>query len=417
MSCSRPSRRPGSRALPLSCVVAGALTAGCASRPASVASPGPIASATPSCLVVADSVGPPRPVIVALADSADAERTRRAESLDTPVRLDCMGRALPGLATAWSPDSSGRFWTLQLDSLAGGPDEPRLTASSLAAAWRAGSAASDALRFAGIVSLFPLDAHRLVVGFSAPRSALPGVFADPALGLPRARPGPTTLTVRGPGSDLRDALDGDADLVVSDDPALLEYAGRRPGFTSVPLPWSRSYVLLLPGGSSLEAAVPADDTAGFRSGLARDAVRADARPVVGPSWWDEPGDCRPAPAPGVAAQSSTIVYPEDDVTARELSERLVALARSASLQAHGLGADSLSAALRAGNERGYVVPLPSHALVPCRAVADWPAGAAAVGLVQTRAHAIIRRGTPALVVGWDGTLRSPDGAGLQPRSP
>jgi hypothetical protein len=27
--------------------------------------------------------------------------------------------------------------------------------------------------------------------------------------------------------------------------------------------------------------------------------------------------------------------------------------------------------------------------------------------VETRDHAILRRGTPPLVVGWDGTLRSP----------
>jgi len=400
----------------MTCFVAAALTAGCASRPAPVPSPDAAPHPPASCLVAADSAGAPRPVTAVFADSAVAERVRLAASVEPPVRLDCEGRALPALATAWSRDSSGRFWTLQLGAPAEGTDQPRRTASSLAAAWRSAAPASDALRLSGVESLLPLDQRRLVVGFSTPRLTLPPLFAAPELGVSGATPGPTTLTARAPGGDLRDALDGGADVVVSDDPMLLDYASRRPGYTRVPLPWSRSYLLLVPAGSSPGSAIP-QDTAAFRAGLARDAVRADARPAVAPFWWDTAGDCGSPLASAGPRRSSAIVYREGDATARELAERLVALAGAAGLAAHGLPADSLSAALRAASEHAYVVAVPSRPLVPCRVIADWPAGAAAVGLVETRAHAIIRRGTPPLVVGWDGTLRGPDSVAAHPPSP
>jgi hypothetical protein len=409
MSPPRPSRWSGSRASSMTCFAAGTLIAGCASHPSPIPSPGAVPSVAPSCLIVADSAGTPRPVTAVFADSADGERAGRADSLEPPLRLDCDGRALPALATAWSRDSSGRFWTIQLASPADGTDGPRWTAVSLLAAWRASAPASEALRLSGVESLLPLDDRRIVVGFAAPRVSVPPLFADPALGIPRSRPRPTTLDARAPGGDLRDALDGGADLVVSDDPALLDYAGRRPGLTRVPLPWSRAYVLLVPAGSSLGSAVP-PDTAGFRAGLARDAVRVDARPAARPFWWDEVGDCGRPPVSAVTRRSSAVAYAEGDASARALAERLVALAGAEALTARGLSADDLSAALRAGSERAYVVAVPSHALVPCRAVAGWPVDAAAVGLVETREHAIIRRGTPPLVVGWDGTLRSPDSA-------
>ncbi len=324
--------------------------------------------------------------------------------LETPVWLDCEGRAHPDLAASWSRDSAGRFWTLELDAPAGGGD-PRSTPSSLATAWRASASASEALRFSGVESLLPLDERRLVVGFSSTHADLPLLFADPALGIPRSEPLPTTLSARVSDGDLRDALDGGADLVVSADPALLDYAARRPGLTRIPLPWSRSYVLLVPAGRSLGGAVPSD-TSEFRAGLARDAVRADARGAAAPFWWDAAGTCpRPQPQAG-AGTSSAITYREDDATARELAERLVALAGPEGLATRAVPSDSFAAVLRRGGERAYVVAVPVHALVPCRAVADWPAGASVIGLVETRDHAILRRGTPPLVVGWDGTLRS-----------
>jgi hypothetical protein len=164
-------------------------------------------------------------------------------------------------------------------------------------------------------------------------------------------------------------------------------------------------VLLVPAGRSFGGAIPTD-TSVFRAGLARDAVRADARAAAAPFWWEAAGACARARPEAGAGTSSAITYREDDATARELAERLVALAGADGLAARAVPSDSFAAVLRRGGERAYVVAVPIHALVPCRALADWPAGASVIPLVDARDHAILRRGTPPLVVGWDGTLRS-----------
>jgi len=48
---------------------------------------------------------------------------------------------------------------------------------------------------------------------------------------------------------------------------------------------------------------------------------------------------------------------------------------------------------------------PRMAAGACAESSDWPAGARAVPLVETRAHAIVRRGAPPLAVEWDGAVR------------
>jgi hypothetical protein len=390
------------RAALAAAVMAALLSTACGARRAPAPTSPEAAPPPPACVVAADSTGPPRAMTVVFADSGDAARARLADSLETPVRLDCEGRALPGLARAWSRDSSGRFWTLSLHGSSGSGPSSDWTAAALASAWQAAPAAT-ALRLSGVVSLLPLDERRLVVGFSAPQAALPPVFAELTLGVPRGRARDAAVLAAVSAGDLRDALDAGADVVVGADPALLDYARRRSGAVAVPLPWSRSYVLLVPAGSALPDALP-PDTAAFRAGLARDAVRAEARGAAPPFWWDRIESCPRIRTPE-AARSDAIAYDRGDASARELAERLVALAGPAGLTTRGLPRDSLSAALRSGSDRAYVVSVPAHALVPCREVADWPAAAAAVGLVETRAHAVIWRGTPALGVDWDGTLR------------
>jgi hypothetical protein len=64
--------------------------------------------------------------------------------------------------------------------------------------------------------------------------------------------------------------------------------------------------------------------------FARDAVRADMRPAEPPFWWQD-RDCRADPPPAstpVPASGGTdaVVYPRADAIARDIAERLVALA-------------------------------------------------------------------------------------------
>jgi hypothetical protein len=389
----------------------GILTAGCAStRPAPPPAPGAVPST--SCLLVTDSTGPARTLAAAFDDPADALRARRAATLDAPVRLDCDGRPMPGLAVAWSRDTSGRFWTLELGEPSASGTAVRWTAAALAATWRADPDANAALEWAGVESLLPLDTRRLVVGFSTPAPELPSLFADRALGVAtgESRPG---LDPTASGGDLRDAVDGGTDLIQTGDPELLDYARRRPGLTQVPLPWSRSYLLVLPARSpGVGTALPAD-TATFRAGLARDAVRIDARVPEPPFWWEQHDACVQRPRPAARREPvNAIAYPAADRVARDLAERIVALAGMAELTARGLPADSFAAALRGGSARAFVVAVPRHAAVACRETAAWPPSVVVVPLVETRAHAVLRRGAPPVAVEWDGALRAA-GAGEQ----
>jgi hypothetical protein len=407
---SRPRRPICPRAPLVALIAGGALAAGAAATGCSAGGgrrappstePEPQRS---SCVIAADSAAPSPMITAAFDDTADARRALLATSRVAPLRLDCEGRPLSGLALAWSRDTSGRFWTFELDPRASADSGARWTASTLAAAWRADPAASAALRWSGVTSLVPLDDRRLVAGLESPSPEVPRLFADRALGVPRT--GAPALTLAPPASgDLRDAIDQGTDLVQTADPALLDYARRRPGVTAVPLSWHRTYVLLLPVRSAgVGAAIPAD-TAGFQAGLARDAVRADARAAAGPFWWDARASCPTKPMPRARrAPTDAIAYPAEDSVARDLAERIVALA-GGNVTARGLAADSFGIALRLETERGYVLGLPRQALVPCRESAAWPPRATVVPLVDVRPYALLRRGAPALAVEWDAAVR------------
>jgi hypothetical protein len=382
----------------------GLLAAGCA-RPSQPPTPAVTQRPALACVIMPDSAAPSRPVTAAFDDPADALTSRLAASRLTPVRLDCDGRARPGLAIRWSADTSGRFWTLELASQMSPPpaDQPHWTAAALAATWRADPEASLVLRDAGVVSLLPLDDARLVVGFSAPAHELPDVFAARALGVATGRPDP--LVERTPTTgDLRDAIDGGVDLVVSGDPDLLDYAGRRPGLTRVPLPWRRLYLLLLPSGSAGGGPMLPADTAAFRVALAQNVVRTDARAAGLPAWADSAARCAPASARS-RSTSTAIAYPAADPTARELAERLVALGGPAAPVVRPLEPDSFAALLHRGDAAGFIVSGPLQAPVPCVESSGWPPGAHVMPLVETRAHAVVRRGAPPLAIELDGAVR------------
>ncbi len=195
---------------------------------------------------------------------------------------------------------------------------------------------------------------------------------------------------------------------------------------------------------------------GFREALARDAVRAEARGARSPFWWEDVAGCRVSVQPAAASRAVSgararaesgrrrIVYNRDDPTARDLAERMVALAGStgsdvqpsdalsflrfeffegdARLVAAGLGREEFAAALDAGDESAYILALPRRALDRCQQVqalvgaADWLAAGAAgaagelglslvlAPLVDTRSRAIVRRGLSGLMASWDGTV-------------
>ena len=191
--------------------------------------------------------------------------------------------------------------------------------------------------------------------------------------------------------------------MVTRDPALVDYVARRPEFVALPLPWSRTYVLLQPpSGKPLDMVTGEAD----RRSLARDAVSGNARAAEPPFWWNEVAACPAGRAPGSTTKSSRVVYIHGDEVAQGLAERIVALAGAGTrLRVAALNPAELASALQSGSERAYVIAVPRRTLARCREIAGWPLSASIVPLIDTRAHAIVRKGAPPLAVDWDGTVR------------
>ena len=148
-----------------------------------------------------------------------------------------------------------------------------------------------------------------------------------------------------------------------------------------PLPWSRTYLALsADSGMALGATVDAD------------AVRADARPAA-------PLACGATPGVRVTETTQTrsgrVLYAIGDRTARELGERLVAVTGRADATAVGVGADELTAELRAGDALSYIISVRRESL--CETLSTltegvgWLSPHSIRALVDTRAHAIAPR--------------------------
>ncbi len=365
---------------------------GCGGAAQPVPAPSP-ASPADECVVSTggDSVRP-NELVLAVSAPHDSVLLSRQE-LEPPIHLDCLGRPRPGLASTWAADSTGRIWTLTVGDAGG-----------LAQAWHGRPEATAALRWAGVQSVVPLDHRRLVVTFSAPHESAPGVFADPALAVPRE--GRLTPALRPVAfADPRDALDRGADLIFTADRTALDYAANRAGLAAVTLPWDRTYALLLPSGSTLGSMI-GGDSARFRASLAAGAVQVDARGAEPPFWW-ESSACPAAPVtrPAGSTRSSAVIYERQDPVARALAERVVAMSDEPRAVTRAVDASELAARLHAGMDLAYLLALPRRALVPCREASGWPVGAETVALIDTRRRLILRTGLPPLQVDYDGAIR------------
>lgn len=289
---------------------------------------------------------------------------------------------------------------------------------------------------------------------------------------------PPLIFEAGAGRDARDILDGGVDLLRTGSAAAVQYAATQPGRSLLRLPWSRTYLLAQPSRDAIvrtDRNCVAADELKFRAALAT-AVHDDARGAERPFWWvryDLAPDSGFAPnAPPCAALQGSpagtgspdvtaprrygaaplrIVYRRDDATARELAERIVALAAPGTdsatrttlesvapwlLAAGGwraVGLDSLpfARALASREEPAYILSLPRHPISQTFAAATLLAAAPWVGsldqpaafilpLVDTRETLIARRSRalPRITVEWDGTLifdpRDPAAPGSTP---
>jgi len=423
----------------------------------------PAASPESLTVVVSSPVGSPN----AMSPRTAAARFVTAQMYETLVHVDCDGRLVPGLASSWTANASGG-WTLRLRPGASFWNGDAVTVQDIVTAWQttANSAldrtsAAIARAMAGAVSI--VDDHTMAIADSALRT-----LADPALAVRRPAVGspwpegtgryraattpadpagslelvpaplssgaaPRIVVRSGSDLDARDRLDAGADLLFTNDPAVLSYAAARADLASVPLTWDRTYALLVPWSSSQSRGTTADT---IRAALARDAVRVEARAAAPPYWWNEIAACPAGFAPNThaapTAPSAHVVYRANDRVARGLAERLVALAamRRANdagapladlapelasaprLTAEGLAPAAFAAALAAGGALAYVVDLPAQPLARCgqadalAAAAPWLApDSGIVPLVDTRRHVVVRRDRVSFVIDWEGVLR------------
>ncbi|MCG6989153.1 MAG: ABC transporter substrate-binding protein [Gemmatimonadetes bacterium] len=418
-------------------------------------------------------------------DNASARLVFR-QLYQTLVRVDCEGRPEPALAVSWSHDGQGRRWSFTLRQDARFWDGTPVDAQAVARSWTTrGVATAAGGRVGSIVdsvavvgdrelAVFLTEPSTTVETFDRAELAVTGAgslgpwpegsgFYRPlvASDLPpgeirvvagEAPPWRGSITFSAVGtsgsSDARSALDRGVDVLVSADPEVLAYARALPGFTTVPLPWSRTYVVAAEetgGEGGTAAVVPVEAL----ERLARGAVRADARPAQPPFWWTA-GDC----PRGVGAEESAtrqdasvpdrpsphgfglrIAYPSGDPVARSLAERLVGLtdlgtapppwlaqavpavgAGSGSLVAATLDEPSLVRAMRDGSALAFVIPVPRAPGGPCVSaslgagddVAKWALSSASglrvTPLLDVRSSAVVRSGITGIGIDGDGTL-------------
>ena len=401
-----------------------------------------------------DPANAPRP-------TNEGERLLFRQLYETLIRVDCLGRAAPGLAESWRLDADGRTWIVTLREDARFSDGTQLTANDVRASWTR-DGIGDVLRpdvSRLVQSIVAVGDRELAVTLERHRADAPLALAHQDLAIARrvaASPWPigtrvgwmaadelrqgsaasmVTLTranlpsirfLIAPG-DPRDLLDQDIDLLLTRDPVALDYAATLPQFQSVPLAWGRTRVLLTPGRSRSSPSLSPE----ARQVLADDAVRGEARGAEGPFWWQALSDCD-VPPPPPRSQSSPIprvVYDANDGAARDLAERLVGLARAsgpaatvfldallpdrprrAYQRATGLPGEALAVARRRGADAAYVASVDSRPVEPCRELqammdgAPWLDPETIVPLVDTRLRAIARRGRSGVTVDWDGGM-------------
>jgi extracellular solute-binding protein (family 5) len=371
----------------------------------------------------------------------------RSQLYEPLLAADCDGQPQPVLAQSWALDQSRTRVTLVLRDGAQFTNGDPVSAADVVAAWRvagqsSGEWANLARRLADATTV--VDARTLLV--SLPDTNLL-VLAEPALAVdrqsngspwpegtgpyrvgtsssdaitlvPASGSGAPRLDIHMNGGDARDAIDGGADVVVTADPATIDYARTLPSLTTLALPWSTTYVLAAPGDVHIAAASFGD------------AVREETRAAESPEWWQGITGCEfdiPSTPPPSVTRDDRIAYDAGDDVARQLANRLVALGVAPA--AARMSTSAFADALRSGSESAYVVAVPARSLAPCVDAAlllpriPWLGSdpdalssafhrssvppfhrSSVIPLVDTRQHAIVRSDRVRATVDWEGTL-------------
>jgi hypothetical protein len=413
-------------------------------------------------------VAVPAPLHASVGDLPESEGDRLVfrQLYEMLVRVDCEGQPRQALEGSWGNESMGSVWTFELVPGHAFADGSPIDAAAVVAGWERHAAGGRATALPRVISVQAVGVRGVRIRFEAPDENAPRTVSDwPFAIMGRAGPdgvpaasGPFVVAraematdgtvtaliltpkdagVRGPvlkfvalpaGTDLRDALDrgvatiglARVDVVATRDPEALAYAARQGDYRSLPLPWDRTYVLVAAAGADA-AATSAVPTAAERDALARDAVRSDARGAEPPFWWLQDSTCVAVPRQPSGRVRREVGYAAGDGIARELAERVVALAdlparpawipnalvgdARAPLRVVPLPADSLDDAIASGRVAAAVVSRRRQEPAGCAAGTRPVRSRGDVPLIDSRAHVIFRGGGTAFSIEGDGTLR------------
>ncbi len=279
-------------------------------------------------------------------DARDVLLTHVTEGL---TRLDCEGRVLPALASAWSDSADGRVWTFELRENARFPDGRPVDAAAVDRSWalsrreshRTGAAAWEGLSLHGTAE----GGRRVRVHLETPDPDFPRRAARPEFrivssrtedgtrgrrvrellppkeGVVAGRTPPVRFVAFG-SRDPRDVWTPDVHAMLTRDRDALQYLAGVPDTRLTPLPWSRRYLLVDPGGQLTSVTRLG---ASLRAELARDIAVSVARPAD-PAAAGSDGDDAYAGSELRTDPPRVLRYPEGDADARRLAERIASLA-------------------------------------------------------------------------------------------
>src|SRR5262249_46059718 len=114
----------------------------------------------------------------------DSERLLFRQLYETLVRVDCMGRVVPGLAASWRLDPGRRAWIVTLREDARFSDGRRVTPSDVRASWTRDGDSSLRPEAARLVeSITETDDRTLAIRLQSPRLDMPLSLAHPDLAI------------------------------------------------------------------------------------------------------------------------------------------------------------------------------------------------------------------------------------------
>ena len=452
------------------------LAAGCAKRQSSASAP----LAPAQCVIAAAPDRVDGAVTVALLSPVDpgfapwarngSERFLFHQLYETLITRDCTGAVVPGLAESWERHDGGRRWTFVLRKGARFSDGSRVTAQDVLDSWQRSGV--EPLTFYAQVVDAQADGDRVLdIYFKYDQKEVPMALSSPALAVTKPGAGGwplgsgrymmgdaamTALATDGEAPDLRfvraaprearDLLEGRVDMLVTRDPAIVDYADGRDEIETIALPWDVTYLLLAPAraqavvrGADLPV-IPRD----VLDALARDAVTAEARGFASKAWWHDLDGCGDLAdafehwSPRISATlSRQVLYDSSDPIARDLARRVVSLSamdpdasaeaaallaavpdggEGGRLAARGMSANDLATRLWDGKDFAYIVAVPHRPADRCYAgrslthrapwltVAEDEFGEAIVPLVDARRYVVARRARLGLSVDWLGNV-------------